>query len=409
MATDVLPENLDFPEAIEYFRGKVNLPTEKWTDLMKGQHARAFVVAGATKAELLTDIRAELDKALAQGTGLEEFRAAFDEIVARHGWSYKGSRNWRTKVIFETNMRTAYQAGRYAQLKEAIALRPFWQYRHGDSLKPRPLHQSWDRKVLRHDDPWWDSHYPPNGWGCKCTVVGLGEEDLADQGKKGPDKAPDNGVGPKPDPVTGEPVPAGIDPGWDYNVGEAAWGRRLSDQAMSAWQSQSRAEAFEKLTPGDWETLGRPERLPQLQSRVKPAPPAKTVEAFEDRMRDVLGGEEKVFPVGKGDWEMPVLVNAESVAAHVELERSAFADFLPELLEAPQEAWLGFERHKGTGRVSLRLTVVRAVATAGQRMLMVAQASRGYLEGWTFIPTSDLKYLNRQRWGLLIHADDEAD
>ena len=31
-------------------------------------------------------------------------------------------------------------------------------------------------------------------------------------------------------------VPNGIDPGWDYNIGEAAYGRQLSAEAMAAWQ-----------------------------------------------------------------------------------------------------------------------------------------------------------------------------
>ena len=32
---------------LAYFRQKLNLGTERWTDIMKGQHDKAFVVAGA--------------------------------------------------------------------------------------------------------------------------------------------------------------------------------------------------------------------------------------------------------------------------------------------------------------------------------------------------------------------------
>jgi hypothetical protein len=38
------------------------------------------------------DFRVAVEKAIAEGTTLQEFRKDFDAIVATHGWSYKGSR-----------------------------------------------------------------------------------------------------------------------------------------------------------------------------------------------------------------------------------------------------------------------------------------------------------------------------
>ncbi|MFV9492170.1 hypothetical protein ACNUI5_09110 [Pseudomonas aeruginosa] len=57
-----------------------------------------------------------MEKAIADGTTLEEFRRDFDRIVAKYGWSYRGGRNWRSRVIYETNMRGSYMAGRLEQL-----------------------------------------------------------------------------------------------------------------------------------------------------------------------------------------------------------------------------------------------------------------------------------------------------
>jgi len=160
-------ENLPFEEAIAFFRAKLSIPTLRWTDLWQEMHARGFAVAGAYKADLLLDFRKAIDKAISDGATIEDFRKAFDTIVANHGWSYNGARAWRTRVIFETNIRTAYATGRYRQMTDPDVLksRPFWEYRHGDSVHPRKLHLSWDRLVLAADDPWWQTHYPPNGWG----------------------------------------------------------------------------------------------------------------------------------------------------------------------------------------------------------------------------------------------------
>lgn len=213
-----------FDEAVEFFRKKLNMPSNRWDDLWKEQHAKGFMVAGATKAELLADLRSAVDAAIAKGESLQDFRSRFDDIIAKHGWQAKGNRNWRTKVIYNTNLRTAYMAGRYQQMKDpdVVKLRPYWQYLHGDSRYPRPHHLSWHKLVLRHDDPWWDTHYTPNGWGCKCRVRSLSQRDMERKGLT-LGNAPDDGVYEWKDRAGNiHKIPTGIDPGWDYNVGKAS-------------------------------------------------------------------------------------------------------------------------------------------------------------------------------------------
>lgn len=139
-----------FKEAIDYFRNKVNLPTKTYRDIQRGAHTKAFVVAGATKEDLLADFRAAIDKAIGLGTSLQEFRKDFDNIVKQHGWSYKGSRGWRSKTIYATNIQTAYAAGRYKQMTDPDVLkrRPYWQYLVGDSKKHRKEHLKLNGLIL---------------------------------------------------------------------------------------------------------------------------------------------------------------------------------------------------------------------------------------------------------------------
>lgn len=206
-----------FDQAVKALRDKVNIPTARWDDLWQEEHASGFMVAGAIQADLLADLREAVDKAVSEGITLETFRKQFANIVDRYGWSYNGSEAWRSRVIYETNIRTTYQAGRWLQLTdpETLSLYPYLEYRHGDSINPRLQHLAWDGLTLPADDPWWRTHYPPNGWGCKCTVFAAGKRDLARAGKSGPDTAPPTVI----DPATG--VAEGIDKGWDYNVGMA--------------------------------------------------------------------------------------------------------------------------------------------------------------------------------------------
>jgi hypothetical protein len=217
--------NLPFNESSRFFENKLNIPTEAWTDLWTVQHAKGFMVAGAYKADLLTDFRDAVQKAIDGQTTLKDFQGQFDTIVAKHGWDYNGSRNWRSSLIYNTNVRTSYMAGRWQQLTESGSMMPYLLYRHADGvMHPRPLHVSWSGIILPSDDPWWDTHYPPNGWGCHCTVFAASEQEYQAALASGMGTAPDDGSYDWANPATGEiiQVPNGIDPGWDYNVGTAA-------------------------------------------------------------------------------------------------------------------------------------------------------------------------------------------
>lgn len=133
-------------------------------------------------------------------------------------WAYRGARNWRTRVIYVTNAATSYAAGRLAQLKEGrFAL---WVYRHSDGvLHPRPLHLAWDGLTLPADHPFWRTHYPPNGWGCRCYVVGARSAAGAQRLGGDPGK-PIDPAWEQTDAGSGEPV--GIDRGWGYMPGATA-------------------------------------------------------------------------------------------------------------------------------------------------------------------------------------------
>lgn len=219
--------SLPFEEAILLMRQKLNLPTATWDAIWEGMHMRAFTVAGAMQEDIVKDFRAAVTQALKDGTTLAEFRKDFDGIVEKYGWQYVGGRNWRSRLIYETNLRTMHAAGRWRQMTDPDVqkLRPYLVYRHGGSQEPREEHLRWDGTVLPADDQWWDTHYPPNGWGCSCYVVTAGRRDLARMGKDGPDTAPEINYYDWTNPRTGETiqVPEGIDPGWAYNAGQAAY------------------------------------------------------------------------------------------------------------------------------------------------------------------------------------------
>jgi uncharacterized protein with gpF-like domain len=222
---DIKAIDLPFEEAIAFFRQKGNVKTERWTDVWREAHSRSFMVAGAATDDLVQDFRDAVDKAISQGTTLAEFRKDFDAIVEKHGWVHHGSAGWRSRVIYETNLAGAYSAGRFQQMADpdVTAMYPYWEYCHGDSRRPRPQHLALDGTVLRCDDGFWDTHYPPNGWRCSCFVRPVSQAGLGRMGKSGPDATPEIKYRTWVDKKTGahHQVPDGIDPGFDYNPGKA--------------------------------------------------------------------------------------------------------------------------------------------------------------------------------------------
>ncbi|PQV56399.1 phage Mu protein F like protein [Defluviimonas denitrificans] len=225
-----MPEDLSgifrkpFPEQVAALRLRFGdlRPTARWDDLTGAQHDRAFMVAGAVKADLLADLAAAVDRVVAEGGSLEDFRRDFRDIVERHGWhgwtgeGTKKGEAWRTRVIYRTNVATTYSAGRLAQMREAKF--PLWVYRHSGAEHPRLDHLSWDGLVLPADDPFWAAHYPPNGWGCGCRVAGARSMRGAIRlGGKPGFTTPPSGWD-SVDPRTG--TPPGIGKGWDHAPGD---------------------------------------------------------------------------------------------------------------------------------------------------------------------------------------------
>jgi len=402
---DIQPLSLPFREAIAFFRQKVSLPTQRWNDLWEGMHARAFVIAGATKADLLSDLRTSIDKAISQGTTLEQFRKDFDQIVATHGWSYRGERNWRTDVMLNTNIRTAYAAGRYQQMTDPDVLRsrPFWQYKHGDSRHPRPLHLSWDGKVLRADDPWWETHYPPNGWRCSCKVFALSRGDMRRMGKDGPDEAPNDGTYQWTDKQTGEmhTIPRGIDPGWGYNVGEAGWGRPIAKKIIDE-QAGGKWVDLPGKRPADY---GRPMAIPIDKPRVTIGRRVGTESELRTEFRRAIGGNEKYFRDPFGDY----VLASQAIVDHMVEDprridgREAYFPFIPELIEEPYEVWAGFAQNELTKKVSIRRRYIKAVAVKKLRVLgLVADVVSGIWTSLTIFQRDRIGGLDTLRKGVLI-------
>ncbi|GAB4209339.1 MAG: hypothetical protein Fur0019_16060 [Tibeticola sp.] len=218
---------------IAYLRDKLRLPTQRWDDIQRSAHDRAFIIAGAAKADLLADLHSAVVRAAQDGGGLAQFRRDFLDIVRRHGWTgWTGDDRasptdpggagvaWRTSIIYRTNMDTSYAAGRWRQMTDPETLRalPYWRYIHSDSvLHPRPMHLAWHGLTLPATHAFWRTHFAPNGWGCQCRITAVNRREGEASARAGLGEPPAGWD--TIDPETGAPV--GIDKGFDYAPGAA--------------------------------------------------------------------------------------------------------------------------------------------------------------------------------------------
>lgn len=235
--------------AVKYFRSKGYAISFDWHEMLNEAHTKAFTVAKAMRIDILQDIRAAVDKALHDGSTLQQFQKELTPILQAKGWwgrqeilneatgelrmAQLGSPR-RLQTIYQANLQTAYMAGRYQSMMGNVKDRPYWQYIAVMDGRTRPAHRALHGKIFRFDDPIWQYIYPPNGFRCRCRVRARSAAEVEAMGLKVESSAGkldfvDMPLGNDGDmtPVAryrgldamGRPFTFSPDAGWSYNPG----------------------------------------------------------------------------------------------------------------------------------------------------------------------------------------------
>lgn len=84
---------------------------------------------------------------------------------------------WRLETIFRTQTQLSYNGAQYKTSRTPAVEEILWGYKYitvGDD-RVRPEHEVLDGITLPKDHPFWSTHWPPNGWNCRCAVIPLYE------------------------------------------------------------------------------------------------------------------------------------------------------------------------------------------------------------------------------------------
>lgn len=171
---------LPFDQAQAFFASKTPMTPEAFKALSREAQAGAFTVSGIARDDLMKDVYTSIQRAVAKGITLADFRKDISGVLKAQGWAGRENR-WRVETIFRTNVLTAYNAGHYQAMASAPTLK-YWQYDAVGDSSTRHEHAAMDGRVFEASDPIWDTWYPPNGFNCRCTVRAMGEAELRARG-----------------------------------------------------------------------------------------------------------------------------------------------------------------------------------------------------------------------------------
>ena len=181
MTANLTIETFPNEAAASYIRGKAVADPKNFGNLPDQLKQRAFTVAGIEQLDALQRIRDAVAK-LPEGASWDEAKKEIAaEISPFTGGDMKAARA-RAEFQLRTHGFQAYAVARHQQQMEDIDVFPYWKYETVGDSRVRPGHAALDGKILRADDPWWKTHYPPWDWGCRCIVVALDEEDAQEIG-----------------------------------------------------------------------------------------------------------------------------------------------------------------------------------------------------------------------------------
>lgn len=183
-------------ELVARFKAKNPEAHFDYDEIKHDAHKRVFTIAKMMNLDLLKDMQNSLTKAFHNGVTFNEWKKDIIPHLKKSGWwgeievdnpksgkpkkVFVGAR--RLKRIFDTNLRTSYAGAKKQSLDESSL--EYYRYTAVLDSRTRPTHRAMHGIILPKDHPFWKNNFPPNGWGCRCTVKGYSKKQLERKGLK---------------------------------------------------------------------------------------------------------------------------------------------------------------------------------------------------------------------------------
>jgi SPP1 gp7 family putative phage head morphogenesis protein len=161
--------NVPPKEAIDYFQAKKVLKSSAFKKLAKEAKSSAFSVGGVYREDVLQGFKDELHRSMKEGHTQAQTIKRFHDILSGAGHRQLGE--FHLETVFRTNMQTAYGVGRRQALEEVKEDLPFWTRHAVMDDRTRPRHAALDGVTLPANHEFWNTHFAPDDFNCRCSVT----------------------------------------------------------------------------------------------------------------------------------------------------------------------------------------------------------------------------------------------
>jgi SPP1 gp7 family putative phage head morphogenesis protein len=174
--------------AAKFIRDKEPVVASVAAGLLPELRGLSFSITGVENMAVLKRAR-ELIAKIPEGADWNETKKKLSETLAP--WIDKDALARRAELLLRTHGFQAYSAAAYQVADRQRDVFPFWQYQSAEDGRVRPAHAALNGLVFPANSPFWHKHYPPWEYGCRCQVIPLSEEDVAEMQKEDAKKVPE--------------------------------------------------------------------------------------------------------------------------------------------------------------------------------------------------------------------------
>jgi SPP1 gp7 family putative phage head morphogenesis protein len=164
-----------YDEALSHFLGRTVLTDDERNSIPAEARKNAFWVAAPLEADQVQHVFDSIGQAIEKGEPFDEWRKRVRDQLTNDA---------HAETVFRNATQRAYNAGRYAQMREPSVqrFRPFWMYDAILDSRTTDVCKACNGTILDAEDPWWGTHVPPLHHRCRSSIRNLRRSEAEKRG-----------------------------------------------------------------------------------------------------------------------------------------------------------------------------------------------------------------------------------